>query len=75
MCILESWKNSLTLTKETGNIILLEKYPEMSQSDMAEKLKISQPQSAQDLQIKQKALSPCCGMNLKKVASIWQKSM
>ena len=48
---------------------LLEKNPEMSQSDIAEKLKISQPSvSARMHKLKQKgALAHVVGMNLKKI--------
>ncbi len=48
---------------------LLEQNPEMSQNEMAEKLKISQPSvSARVHKLKQKgALSHVVGMNLKKV--------
>ncbi len=48
---------------------LLEKYPEMSQNDIAEKLGISQPSvSARMHKLKQKgALAHVVGMNLKKV--------
>lgn len=60
----------LDLDKRDREILsLLEKYPEMSQSDMAEKLRISQPSvSARVHKLKQKgALSHVVGMNLKKV--------
>jgi len=63
-------KEFLDLDKRDREILsLLEKYPEMSQSDMAEKLKISQPSvSARIHKLKQKgALSHVVGMNLKKV--------
>lgn len=61
----------LDLDKRDREILsLLEKNPEMSQNDMAEKLKISQPSvSARVHKLKQKgALSHVVGMNLKKVA-------
>lgn len=60
----------LDLDKRDREILsLLEKNPEMSQNDMAEKLKISQPSvSARVHKLKQKgALSHVVGMNLKKV--------
>ncbi len=60
----------LDLDKRDREILsLLEKSPEMSQSDMAEKLKISQPSvSARIHKLKQKgALAHVVGMNLKKV--------
>lgn len=60
----------LDLDKKDREILsLLEKNPEMSQNDMAEKLKISQPSvSARIHKLKQKgALSHVVGMNLKKV--------
>ncbi|MFA4955953.1 MAG: Lrp/AsnC family transcriptional regulator [Candidatus Methanoperedens sp.] len=63
-------KEFLDLDKRDREILsLLEQYPEMSQSDMAEKLKISQPSvSARIHKLKQKgALSHVVGMNLKKV--------
>jgi Lrp/AsnC family leucine-responsive transcriptional regulator len=63
-------KEFLQLDKRDREILsLLEQYPEMSQSDMAEKLKISQPSvSARIHKLKQKgALSHVVGMNLKKV--------
>jgi Lrp/AsnC family leucine-responsive transcriptional regulator len=63
-------KEFLDLDKRDREILsLLEKYPEMSQSEMAEKLKISQPSvSARIHKLKQKgALSHVVGMNLKKV--------
>ena len=63
-------KEFLDLDKRDREILsLLEKYPEMSQSEMAEKLKISQPSiSARIYKLKQKgALSHVVGMNLKKV--------
>ncbi|MGB8216663.1 MAG: Lrp/AsnC family transcriptional regulator [Candidatus Methanoperedens sp.] len=60
----------LDLDKRDRKILsLLELNPEMSQNDMAEKLKISQPSvSARVHKLKQKgALSHVVGMNLKKV--------
>lgn len=63
-------KEFLDLDKRDREILsLLEHYPEISQSDMAEKLKISQPSiSARIHKLKQKgALSHVVGMNLKKV--------
>ncbi|MCZ7393565.1 MAG: Lrp/AsnC family transcriptional regulator [Candidatus Methanoperedens sp.] len=60
----------LDLDKRDREILsLLERNPEMSQNDMAEKLKISQPSvSARVHKLKQKgALSHVVGMNLKKV--------
>ncbi len=60
----------LDLDKRDREILsLLEKDPEMSQSDIAEKLKISQPSvSARIHKLKQKgALAHVVGMNLKKV--------
>ena len=63
-------KEFLDLDKRDREILsLLEQYPEMSQSDMAEKLKISQPSiSARIHKLKKKgALSHIVGMNLKKV--------
>jgi DNA-binding Lrp family transcriptional regulator len=60
----------LDLDKRDREILsLLEKNPEMSQSDIAEKLKISQPSvSARMHKLKQKgALAHVVGMNLKKV--------
>ncbi len=60
----------LDLDKRDRQILsLLELNPEMSQNDMAEKLKISQPSvSARVYKLKQKgALSHVAGMNLKKV--------
>jgi DNA-binding Lrp family transcriptional regulator len=63
-------KEFLDLDKRDREILsLLEQNPEMSQSDMAEKLKISQPSiSARIHKLKQKgALSHIVGMNLKKV--------
>ncbi len=63
-------KEFLNLDKRDREILsLLEKHPEMSQSEMAEKLKISQPSiSARIYKLKQKgALSHVVGMNLKKV--------
>jgi Lrp/AsnC family leucine-responsive transcriptional regulator len=63
-------KEFLDLDKRDREILsLLEQYPEMSQSDMAEKLKISQPSiSARIHKLKKKgALSHVVGMNLKKV--------
>ncbi len=60
----------LDLDKRDREILsLLECNPEMSQNDMAEKLKISQPSvSARVHKLKQKgALSHVVGMNLKKV--------
>jgi DNA-binding Lrp family transcriptional regulator len=60
----------LDLDKRDRKILsLLEKTPEMSQNDMAERLKISQPSvSARVHKLKQKgALSHVVGMNLKKV--------
>ncbi len=60
----------LDLDKRDREILsLLEKNPEMSQNDMAEKLRISQPAvSARVHKLKQKgALSHVVGMNLKKV--------
>ncbi|TRZ91057.1 MAG: Lrp/AsnC family transcriptional regulator [Methanosarcinales archaeon] len=60
----------LDLDKRDRQILsLLEKNPEMSQSDIAEKLKISQPSvSARMHKLKQKgALAHVVGMNLKKV--------
>ena len=63
-------KEFLDLDKRDREILsLLEQYPEMSQSDMAEKLKISQPSiSARIYKLKKKgALSHVVGMNLKKV--------
>ena len=60
----------LDLDKRDREILsLLEKSPEMSQNDMAEKLKISQPSvSARIHKLKQKgALAYVVGMNLKKV--------
>lgn len=63
-------KEFLDIDKRDREILsLLEQYPEMSQSDMAEKLKISQPSiSARIHKLKKKgALSHVVGMNLKKV--------
>ena len=63
-------KEFLDLDKRDREILsLLEKDPEMSQSEMAEKLKISQPSiSARIHKLKQKgALSHVVGMNLKEV--------
>jgi DNA-binding Lrp family transcriptional regulator len=63
-------KEFLDLDKRDREILsLLEQYPEISQSDMAEKLKISQPSiSARIHKLKKKgALSHIVGMNLKKV--------
>lgn len=63
-------KEFLDLDKRDREILsILEKYPEMSQSEMAEKLKISQPSvSARIYKLKRKgALSHVVGMNLKKV--------
>lgn len=63
-------KEFLDLDKRDREILsLLEKHPEMSQNDIAEKLKISQPSvSARIHKLKQKgALSHVVGMNLKKV--------
>jgi DNA-binding Lrp family transcriptional regulator len=63
-------KEFLDLDKRDREILsLLEQYPEMSQSEMAEKLKISQPSiSARIHKLKKKgALSHIVGMNLKKV--------
>lgn len=63
-------KEFLDLDKRDREILsILEKYPEMSQSEMAEKLKISQPSvSARIYKLKKKgALSHVVGMNLKKV--------
>ncbi len=60
----------LDLDKRDREILsILEKDPEMSQSEMAEKLKISQPSvSARIYKLKKKgALSHVVGMNLKKV--------
>lgn len=60
----------LDLDKRDREILsLLEQNPEMSQNDMAEKLKISQPSvSARIHKLKQKgALAHVVGMNLKKV--------
>jgi len=60
----------LDLDKRDRQILsLLEKNPEMSQNDIAEKLKISQPSvSARMHKLKQKgALAHVVGMNLKKV--------
>ena len=60
----------LELDKRDRQILsLFEKNPEMSQNDMAEKLKISQPSvSARIHKLKQKgALAHVVGMNLKKV--------
>ena len=60
----------LELDKRDREILsLLEKSPEMSQNDMAEILKISQPSvSARIYKLKQKgALAHVVGMNLKKV--------
>ena len=60
----------LDLDKRDREILsLLERNPEMSQNDMADKLKISQPSvSARVHKLKQKgALSHVVGMNLKKV--------
>lgn len=60
----------LDLDKRDREVLsLLEKNPEMSQNDMAEKLKISQPSvSARVHKLKQKgALAHVVGMNLKKV--------
>ncbi len=60
----------LDLDKRDRELLsLLEQNPEMSQSDMAEKLKISQPSvSARIHKLKQKgALAHVVGMNLKKV--------
>ena len=71
MLISESMKEFLDLDKRDREILsLYEKYPEMSQSEMAEKLKISQPSvSARIHKLKQKgALSHIVGMNLKKVS-------
>lgn len=63
-------KEFLDLDKRDLEILsLLEKHPEMSQSEIAEKLKISQPSiSARIYKLKQKgALSHVVGMNLKTV--------
>ncbi|NJD52280.1 MAG: Lrp/AsnC family transcriptional regulator [Candidatus Methanoperedens sp.] len=63
-------KQFLDLDKRDREILsLLEKYPEMPQSEMAEKLKISQPSvSARIHKLKKNgALSHIVGMNLKKV--------
>lgn len=63
-------KEFLDLDKRDRAVLsLLEKDPEMSQSDIAEKLKISQPSvSARIHKLKQKgALAHVVGMNLKKV--------
>jgi len=63
-------KEFLDLDKRDREILsILEKDPEMSQSEMAEKLKISQPSvSARIYKLKKKgALSHVVGMNLKKV--------
>ncbi|MCX9084706.1 MAG: Lrp/AsnC family transcriptional regulator [Candidatus Methanoperedens sp.] len=63
-------KEFLDLDKRDREILsLLEQCPEMSQSEMAEKLKISQPSiSARIHKLKKKgALSHIVGMNLKKV--------
>jgi len=63
-------RDFLDLDKRDREILsLLEKSPEMSQSDMAEKLKISQPSvSARIHKLKQNgALAHVVGMNLKKV--------
>lgn len=63
-------KEFLDLDKRDREILsLLEKHPEMSQSEIAEKLKISQPSiSARIYKLKQKgALSHVVGMNLKTV--------
>ncbi len=63
-------RDFLDLDKRDREILsLLEKSPEMSQSDMADKLKISQPSiSARIYKLKQKgALAHVVGMNLKKV--------
>lgn len=63
-------RDFLDLDKRDREILsLLEKSPEMSQSDMAEILKISQPSvSARIHKLKQKgALAHVVGMNLKKV--------
>jgi Lrp/AsnC family transcriptional regulator, leucine-responsive regulatory protein len=63
-------RDFLDLDKRDREILsMLEKYPEMSQNDMAEKLKISQPSvSARIHKLKQKgALAHVVGMNLKKV--------
>lgn len=64
-------KEFLDLDKRDREILsLLEQNPELSQNDMAEKLRISQPSvSARIHKLKQKgALSHVVGMNLKKVA-------
>lgn len=64
-------KEFLDLDKRDREILsLLERNPELSQNDMAEKLRISQPSvSARIHKLKQKgALSHVVGMNLKKVA-------
>ena len=63
-------RDFLDLDKRDREILsLLEKSPEMSQNDMAEILKISQPSvSARIYKLKQKgALAHVVGMNLKKV--------
>ena len=63
-------KEFLDLDKRDREILsLLEQNPEMSQNDMAEKLRISQPSvSARIHKLKQKgALAHVVGMNLKKV--------
>jgi len=63
-------KEFLDLDKRDREILsLLERNPELSQNDIAEKLKISQPSvSARIHKLKQKgALSHVVGMNLKKV--------
>ncbi len=63
-------KEFLDLDKRDREILsILEKDPEMSQSEMAEKLKISQPSvSARIYKLKKKgALSHVVGMNMKKV--------
>lgn len=63
-------KEFLDLDKRDRELLsLLEKNPEMSQNDMAEQLKISQPSvSSRIHKLKQKgALSHIVGMNLKKV--------
>lgn len=68
--ILKSMREFLDLDKRDQEILsLLEKDPEMSQNDIAEKLRISQPSvSARIHKLKQKgALSHVVGMNLRKV--------
>ena len=69
-------KEFLDLDKRDREILsLLEQYPEMSQSDMAEKLKISQPSiSARIYKLKKKGLVPCCWHEPEKSRPLYGKS-